>query len=237
MSQHCVAHNISCPWRRVVTITFYITVGNFALISTGYFIYVYIITIRGRCPKLLSRQFKNKTWKSKQDYKNHANADQIDGCNRRRDAAYPKLPTRELSQGEGNYFFPFCRLFLRSLASQGVTDLWPVCGTENRLFLNARKMHSLPSERNRGNGEREERKRTDERILLHGNGGKEKEDTSGRGRRGRRKVVLSVVDILDNVYFGERRPRIPVKKTFCSPLKCFTNTVKSLLQGGVRYPS
>jgi len=49
-------------------------------------------------------------------------------------------------------------IFAQSCA-QGVTDLWPA----NRLFLNARKMHSLPSERSRENEERENY------ILLYSN--------------------------------------------------------------------
>lgn len=68
----------------------------------------------------------------------------------RSDAAYLKLLTREVSwreKGKGKKLFLFSVLpaiFAQSCA-QGVTDLWPA----NRLFLNARKMHSLPFERSR----------------------------------------------------------------------------------------
>lgn len=66
---------------------------------------------------------------------------------------------RERALGEKEIIFSVLPAIFVQSCAQGVTDLWPVCGTANRLFLNARKMHSLPSERNRGNGEKERKKK------------------------------------------------------------------------------
>lgn len=63
-------------------------------------------------------------------------------------------------------------------------------------------MHSLPSERNRGNGEKKRKNLANEfycTVWRERKGGR----VEGGRRKGRGKVVLSVVDILDNVYFGE----------------------------------
>lgn len=158
------------------------------------------------------------------------------------DAAYLKLPTRRELSGRRKLFFSVLpAIFTRSCA-QGVTDLWPVRGTANRLFLNARKMHSLPSERSRRTGERESNKRTN-LITCHNSGRKEERRKREEGKAGiekeKKEVVLSVVDTLGwDIYFrdGHVSRSRKLSALFLSA-EYFTNTVKSLLQGGVQYQS
>lgn len=158
---------------------------------------------------------------------------EITRTNRGDDAAYLKLSTRkELSlveERERNYFFPVLPAIFAHSCAQGVTDLWPVPGTANRLFLNARKMHSLPFERSR---EREREKK--KRILFYNNDEKKREKETEEEKRRERLFCPSSIFLTIFISERRRRSRVPVKIAF---FECFTNTVKSLLQGGVRYPS
>lgn len=101
---------------------------------------------------------------------------------------------RDLSERRELFFSVLPAIFAQS-CTQEVTDLWPVCGTACRLFLNARKMHGLPSERSRENGARE------------------KNGRANFGTRTREEVVLSAVRYSWQCLF---RSRVLVKKTLWS---------------------
>lgn len=113
---------------------------------------------------------------------------------------------RELSEKRELFFSVLPAIFAQSCA-QGVTDLWPVCGTAYRLFLNARKMHSLPSERSsEGNGVREKERtnfiNTARKRRRHEMKSGEKKEKETERARERENIVLAAVDILDDIYFG-----------------------------------
>lgn len=76
-------------------------------------------------------------------------------------------------------------------------------------------MHSLPSRKKSGNPRKRER----------------------RERKTERKRVYFVCRRYTQRYLLRRQARVPVKKTSCFSRVSFTNTVKSLLREGVRYPS
>lgn len=114
-----------------------------------------------------------------------------------------------------------------------MTDLWPVRGTGDRLFLNARKMHSLPFERTRGNveGRRGREKRE---------GGTEKDETGERKTRervGPSSMLEEKFISLTAVCRGQEKRllfpnslRVPRKRLFIRRLKYVRAGESSLLR-------
>jgi len=90
-----------------------------------------------------------------------------------------EIADEKVLSGRRKLFFSVLPAIFVQSCAQGVTDLWPVCGTANHLFLNARKMHSLPSKRNREIEEREEGKWANE--FYYTVMARKKKRTNGRG--------------------------------------------------------
>lgn len=104
-------------------------------------------------------------------------------------------------EGGRNYFFSVLPAIFVCTVLQGVTDLWPVRGTANRLFLNARKMHSLPSERSRGKWRERERERT-----------------RGEGRE-ERETLFCPSSIFLTIFISERNV-VPGSRKLSALLEC-----------------
>lgn len=144
---------------------------------------------------------------------------------------------RERALGKKKIFFfsVLPAIFAQSCA-QGVTDLWPVCGTANRLFLNARKMHSDPlRKKSRKRRKREKKEWANEfycTVMA-----RRRKRTSRERLKWRRQKGCFVRRRYSWQCLFRRDGHVSRSRKLSALLECFTNTVKSLLQGGVRYPS